>query len=176
MYTSMATSTQPVAGAAPPAARRVCPAPPAARHVCPAPPAARHVCPAPPAARPALRAQAMWQTRAWWPAGLQRQRPVCAPCSLARWPSASWSRHMLRAPGRLGHLGLERPAWHPLIVRLARVSEVPRSVSLVQTWMPGLLAPLTAPGNVVFQGLTPGVRSLTLIAVSLLKFNFLLCS
>ena len=65
-----------------------------------------------------------------------------------------------------GSPALERPAPRPLSVRLARVSEVPRSVSLVQTWLPGLLARLTAPGNVVFQRVTPGVRSLTLITVS----------
>lgn len=29
--------------------------------------------------------------------------------------------------------------------------------------MPGLLAPLTTPGNVVFHGVTPGVRNMTLM-------------
>ena len=61
---------------------------------------------------------------------------------------------------------LERLTRCPLSVHLALVSEVPRSLSLVQTWMPGLLALLTAPGNVVFQRVTPGARSLTLITVS----------
>lgn len=43
-----------------------------------------------------------------------------------------------------------------------RVS-VARSYS--NTRMPGLLAPLTTPGNVVFHGVTPGVRNMTLMGV-----------
>lgn len=38
---------------------------------------------------------------------------------------------------------------------------VARSYS--NTRMPGLLAPLTTPGNVVFHGVTPGVRNMTLM-------------
>ena len=106
--------------------------------------------------------------------GVAEAAAVCAPCSLAWWPSASWSPHLLRAPRRLGHPGLERLARRPLSVHLARVSEIPCSASSVQTWMPGLLAPLPAQGNVVFQGSNPGCEEPDTDRYQFLKFNFLL--